>query len=414
PFLSSDDRWLRYAARIAIEAQDVALWKDAAIKESNPQGALTALLALARVGGKETQSDLLMALKRFPLDSLTEDQKLEKLRLIELSFIRQGKPAPEIASVAIEKLNAQYPAKTEAMNRELCQLLIYLEAPGVVEKTFTLMDKAPTQEEKIHYIFHLRNLKTGWTLEQRQKYFAWFNESHDNAVHPANLVQWFADVDRGYSDGASFSKQLAAMKREAIENLSESDKVALADVFNAMPTAIAKAPAKERKFVKDWKMADLEPELDGVGHGRNFASGKAAFTDAQCIACHHFGNEGGAVGPELTAASSKYARRDILDSIIEPSKVVSEQYQNYSVTKKDGDELVGRIVDDTDTKLVMLVNPFTADRTEVKKSEIASRKPARLSPMPEGLINNLTKEEVLDLLAYIESMGKPKAANFKK
>ncbi len=415
PFLSNEDRWLRYAARIAIEAQDVALWKDLALKESNPQGALTALLALARVGGKETQSDLAMALKKFPLDSLSESQKLEKLRVIELSFIRQGKPAPELVRFAIEKLDAQYPAKTEALNRELCQLLIYLEAPGVVEKTFLLIDKAQTQEEKIHYIFHLRNLKTGWTIEQRKKYFAWFNESHENATHTPDLVRWFAEVDRGYSDGASFSKQLANMKKDAIANLSETEKIAMADLIGEKSATVAvKAPAKERKFVKEWKMADLEPALDEVARGRNFESGKAAFTDAQCLACHHFGNEGGSVGPELTAAASKYSRRDILDSILEPSKVVSEQYQNFSITKKDGDELIGRIVDETAEKVVMQVNPFTSDRTDVKKSDIASRKAAKLSPMPEGLVNNLSKEEILDILAFIESMGKPKAPNFKK
>ena len=74
--------------------------------------------------------------------------------------------------------------------------------------------------------------------------------------------------------------------------------------------------------------------FDGVAHGRNFASGKAAFNDAQCILCHRFVNEGGSVGPELTAASSKYSRHDILESILEPSKVVSEQFQNSTIIKK--------------------------------------------------------------------------------
>ncbi|MGI8964870.1 MAG: hypothetical protein ACR2H1_02150, partial [Limisphaerales bacterium] len=213
PHLKSEDRFLRYAARIAIEAQDVALWKDRAINEKNPQGALTALLALARVGGKENQNDLLKALAKFPLADLDEDLKLQKLRVIELSFIRQGKPASEFAKIAIEKLSAQYPAKTEALNRELCQLLIYLEAPDVVEKTLALLDKAKTQEEQIHYIFHLRNLKTGWTLEQREKYFSWFHWAQERGKpevtypqgsaytvwedqakagqrHPPELIQW--------------------------------------------------------------------------------------------------------------------------------------------------------------------------------------------------------------------------------
>ena len=90
--MNHSDRWIRYAARIAIEWQDVGLWKDRALNETNTEAGLTALLALARCGEKETQRDLFLALKKFPLDSLSLTQKLEKLRVIELSFIRQGKP----------------------------------------------------------------------------------------------------------------------------------------------------------------------------------------------------------------------------------------------------------------------------------------------------------------------------------
>ena len=255
PFLKSEDRWLRYAARIAIEAQPVSEWKDRAINEKNPQAGLTALLALARLGGKETQTDLLKALAKFPMNDLNEDLKLQKLRVIQLSFIRQGKPEPAMAKVAIEKLGAQYPATTEKLNRELSQLLIYLEAPGVVEKTLALLDKAKTQEEQIHYIFHLRNLKSGWTPEQREKYFSWFKWAQERGKsevtypqgsaytvwedqakagerHPPELIQWFKDVDRDYGDGASYGKQLELMRKEAIANLTDVEKVQLAELID--------------------------------------------------------------------------------------------------------------------------------------------------------------------------------------
>src|SRR5213076_3126268 len=102
-----------------------------------------------------------------------------------------------------------------------------------------------------------------------------------------------------------------------------------------------------------WQMQDLEPLLGQVSHGRKFESGKAALNDAQCILCHRFVNDGGSVGPELTAASSKYSRRDILESILEPSKVVSEQFQNSTIIKKDGDAETGRIVDENDQRILV-------------------------------------------------------------
>ena len=103
----------------------------------------------------------------------------------------------------------------------------------------------------------------------------------------------------------------------------------------------------------------------------------------------------------------------MLSSIIEPSKVVSEQYQNITVVKKDGDDVTGRLVEETDTKLVLVPNQLTGDKVEVKKSDVQSRAPSKLSSMPEALVNILTKEEILDLLAYIESGGKREHAAFK-
>ena len=438
PHLNSPDRFLRGAARIAIEWQDVALWKDRALKETKTQAGLTALMALARCGGKETQHDLLLALKKFPFDSLTEDQKLEKLRLIELSFIRQGRPEPELAKLGLEKLGALYPSSSERMNRELVQLLIYLEAPDVVSKTLALFDKATTLEEQAHYIFHLRNVKSGWTLEQRQKYFDWFpkarhggrdeitypagapynvwtNQAQASRNHPKELMQWFKDVGREYGDGASYGKFLVNIRKDAIAKLTSAERAALKPVLEVNLNEPAWKPTQERKFVKDWTVADLEPALDNVGKGRDFERGKAAFNDAQCVACHRIANKGGSVGPELAGLSSKYSRRDILESILEPSKVVSDQFQNSVITKKDGDDVTGRITDENKERIIVLPNMLAPEVTvEVPLAEIAKRDVSKVSPMATGLVNQLTQEEILDLLAYLESGASDSAANFKK
>jgi putative heme-binding domain-containing protein len=435
PHLNSDDRFIRNTARIALEWQEVGLWKDRAVGETNVNGGLTALLALARCGGKEMQRDLLMALKNFPLDSLSITQKLEKLRIIGLSFIRQGKPDPDLAELAIEKLDRLYPADNELLNRELCQLLIYLEAPGVVTKTLALLDKAQTQEEQAHYIFHLRNLKTGWTLDQSKHYFDWFHFalqaargepaspadanaqlwSHQlkaNERHPAQLVAWFKEADRDYSDGASYPKYLVNIRNDAVAALSDTNRIALSPWIEDYAAMAAFKPDKERSFVREWKMTDLEPLLNRTTGGRNFEVGKAVFHDAQCMLCHRFGNQGGSVGPELTAVSSKYTSRDILESILEPSKVLSEQFQNFTIIKRDGQAETGRIVDETDQKVVLQPSPLLPERVEIKKSDIAERRASKVSPMPEGLVNQMSEDEILDLIAYLQSGGKKEAANF--
>jgi putative heme-binding domain-containing protein len=161
-------------------------------------------------------------------------------------------------------------------------------------------------------------------------------------------------------------------------------------------------------------MRDLAGSLDQVSSGRNFRRGKEAFEAAQCLACHRFANEGGDAGPELTTVSSRFTRSDLLSSILEPSKVVSEQYISMTVTKKDGDDVTGRVLEANDARMVLLVNPLTGQKMEIKRGDVARVEPSKVSAMPEGLVNVLSKEEILDLLAYIESAGKREHAAFKK
>ena len=145
----------------------------------------------------------------------------------------------------------------------------------------------------------------------------------------------------------------------------------------------------------------------------DFTKGKAVYEEAQCAACHKFGADGGAVGPDLTAVSSRFHRRDILESILLPSKVISEQYMNTIIRTKSGDVQEGRVLEETDAKVVMQPNPLKPDKVTIDKADIKSRGPSKVSPMPEGLVNLFKKEEILDLIAYIESGGNRDSADFK-
>jgi len=157
-------------------------------------------------------------------------------------------------------------------------------------------------------------------------------------------------------------------------------------------------------------MDDLLPSLEGAARGRNFRRGRDAYVAAQCAVCHKLGNDpatmAGDVGPDLTAVASRFTRRDILESIIEPSKVISEQYMNTAVRLKNGDTVVGRLLEETPDMLVLSPDQRKPDKVTVKKSDIDRRVPSKLSPMPQGLADILTRDEIFDLLAYLESGGK--------
>ncbi|MFA6543269.1 MAG: hypothetical protein WCS99_02515 [Limisphaerales bacterium] len=397
PHLNSKDRWIRYAARIAVEWQPVAQWQQRALEEKSVDGGLTALLALARCSGGEMQGALVQALEKFPLARLTGAQQLDKLRVLEVSFARQGKPDAMTTGTVLSELDRHYPAKTEPLNRELCQLLIYLEAPSVVKKTLALMAAAHTQEEQMHYAFHLRSLHRGWTPGERRTYFNWFTRA---------LTE--------FKGGNSFAKFLANARRDAAAALSPEQRAELAGAIGEIPAPVIPKPTPNRKFVREWKMQDVLPDLGQIGAGRSFARGRQALIDAQCLACHHFGNEGGSVGPDLTGVAGRFGRRELLESILDPSKVIGFQYENTAITKKDGDDAVGMLIDEDDGKVVLVTNPLTQEHAVVLKKDIVRRKLSTVSPMPEGLANILSREEILDLLALLESGGRRDHAAFRK
>jgi putative heme-binding domain-containing protein len=411
--LASQDRWIRYAARVALESQDVEWWKDRALAETDGEGGLTALLALARLGGPQMERPILKALEKFPFAGLDEQLELLKLRVLEVCFARQGPPDTDLANLVIAELDPLYPAADFSVNHELCQLLLYLKAPDAIAKTLALLDKAPTQEEQTYYVMRLRNIVNGWTLDEQKDYLAWFKKDREHAGHPPDILQYFKDVDRDYSDGASVPSFLKNFRNEFVDGLTPGDQEALA-AFLPQKANSDNSVASTSKFVKDWTMQDLQPDLDKVKSGRSFAKGKAAYAQAQCILCHRFGNSGGSVGPELAAVSSRLSSRDILESILEPSKVVSDLYQNTIVETTDGDILTGRVLEENDRKLVLMTAPISQTKVEIFKADILSRRSSKVSPMPDGLVNSMTEGEIWDLIAYIEAGGKRDRPAFKK
>ncbi len=417
PQLASEDRYIRYAARIAIESQPIEQWKARALSEMNPTAALTALLSVARLGGASSQGDLFKALARFPLAKLKDEaQQLEKLRVIEVAISRQGKPAVELAAPLIAELSPLYPAATISLNRELCQILLALDAPDTIARTLKLVAAASTQEEQLHYIVHLRTITSGWTLELRRQYFAWWAQKRNATQHPETTLKWFADAGRDYNNGSSLPGYLVQIRRAAISNVPPQELAALQPVFDSWiePALDLKKPKKQRTFVKNWQMADLVGDLDQASKGRNFAQGQDAVYGSLCLMCHRMGDEGGSVGPDLTAVASRFSRQAILESIIEPSKVISEQYTNTDITLNDGTTFTGRIVSDTDDTIILRPSMLAPETKEIRKADIKSKEVSTVSPMMPGLLNTLTKEEILDLLAYFDAAGKPDSVSFKK
>ena len=161
-------------------------------------------------------------------------------------------------------------------------------------------------------------------------------------------------------------------------------------------------------------MTDFATGLDAVAQKRDAARGKKLFAETGCAQCHRLGSDGGFIGPDLTAVSSRFDRRTLLESVIEPSKVVAEVYRPATITLKSGAIYDGRVVSEDAQSLVLAINPADPDqRRRLLKADIAEQRVSELSPMPAGLFDTLTREEILDLLAWVESGGDAKHGLFR-
>ena len=166
------------------------------------------------------------------------------------------------------------------------------------------------------------------------------------------------------------------------------------------------APPKPKGPGQVWELEKTAELIDSNMTGRNFANGKRSFAAALCASCHRFDGQGGATGPDLTSVTSRFSTRDLLDSILNPNKVISDQYESSLVTKTNGDVVNGRILFEENGELHISANPLDPDQvTVVKRSDVKSAEPSPISPMPPALINILNRDELLDLFAYMKSGG---------
>lgn len=129
-------------------------------------------------------------------------------------------------------------------------------------------------------------------------------------------------------------------------------------------------------------------------------TGQNVFIKARCANCHVFGTKGKGGGPDLSTVTSRFRRRDILESIMYPSKVVSDQYTGVEVELNDFSTVTGMVASE-DTKTLTVIT-ITGERVVIPKKSIAKRTESKQSMMPEGLLNTMTLEELVSLMYFLE------------
>ena len=424
PHLAHADRQIRYAARIAVENQDVALWREKVFAEKNPRATIYGAIALSRHGDKSLSGRLIDKLGEVPFHKIERDDQLALLRAYALCFIRMGQPAREKAAAIITRLNAHFPSEDDAVNAELCRVLSSLDAPTVVRKTIELMkstrvatvdyDKemlgrheygaailkmmANTPNTRnIHYAYCLSRVRAGWMIEDRKYFFGWLNDA---------LAK---------DGGKSFAGYIRAIRKDAIAQLDTADVEALKGLLEDFPTVDLSKLPKPKGPAGAWTVETAMKLFESELRGRDFENGKKMFSAGYCIACHRVGGEGGHSGPDLGSLGNRFSIRDILVSIVEPSASVSEQYMASIVKLKDDEPLHGRLIFRNDKEVGVASNPFDLNQlTKAPADKVESIEFSQVSLMPSEMISGLNRDELMDLMAFLLSGGNSQHKAFKK
>jgi putative heme-binding domain-containing protein len=163
---------------------------------------------------------------------------------------------------------------------------------------------------------------------------------------------------------------------------------------------------------KEWKLEELASDVAKL-EGRSFAAGKSLFKVAACVSCHKFGGEGAEFGPDLTKFDPKWKNEDVLKHILDPSLKIDDKYRTYTFRLSSGMVKTGMILAEKDGYVEVIENPLASSKPfRIKKDDIEAREASKVSIMPKGLLDKLTRDEVLDLMAYVLSGANPRHRAF--
>ena len=390
--LASDDPWIRHAARNVLERQANSQWVQASLTHRSMQMVLSASLSIARRlrfdPNDNLRQQVLASLNRMDLGKLSRSQKQTALYAYNLLIPDCDDSEP--CKTAANQVASIFPDGSYVVNRAASELLVRWKHPEAVPKTMRLLNTAKEPVQQMQFLYVLRNVKQGWTPQLREQYFSALS------------------MTREYVGGEGMNSFLTKIREEAVATLSDHETRSLGELTKDPRRALRQTKVssdRPRAFVRQWTVNEV---LAGSGSGKGDPKiGKQIFVHAKCVNCHRFKGQGTWVGPDLTSIARRFNRHDILGSIIRPSEVISEKYQSLQVVTKDGQSYVGQVamgIDYRDPVLRLATDPANPLETiEISKERIALQKRSDVSWMPKGLLDTFSRDDILNLLAYLQN-----------
>ena len=383
PALDSADPALRLTARNVVRAAGALDYLDEACGHDG-RAVVEVLLAVAQEGeGPDVIADCWLD----AFDRGDDARRLDLMRVLAIAIARGGEPSEATRERCLDALDPLLPMDDFEFDRQLVELLVALEAPDLPVRVVDLLFSDPEPAHQLAHAMSIRNHEDDWDADTVEGMMSW--TSNASELHGGHSLRGFVNVAR--------EDLVQSIDPDLLVGYRRDTGVAAIPVDPELE--LGRIPEK----VRTWSVAALAPRLDEVGGARDLERGARVYRGTLCIQCHRFDGEGGSTGPDLTGVSGRYSREDLLRSLIEPSHSISDQYGQTAVNRTDGSRVVGRVVGLSEDTVEVNTNPYGRSIVSVPRAEVASMSPVATSAMPERLLDVLEAEEILDLMAYLES-----------
>jgi putative heme-binding domain-containing protein len=389
PQLNHDDRFIRYAARIALEHQPVEHWQSRLFAEADPRTIIAASIALARCA-ENVGLPLQEKLRQLQIQDLDPELQLDLLRAFGLAFIRHGRPTESVASQLVKSLRSSFPSTHSGLNREQSRMLAYLGDAESIEPLLQSLESVESRDEQMHIALVLRTFDDDWTIDQRRRYFEWFRRANDFT---------------GGRTGGEFARQI---RQDAEASLNDDARKQLRNLLASLESRPTPEPmTQSRPMVKKWTITDLIPNREmpwqAVHAMKTDAKrGEQMFSAAMCNRCHQLRGQGGRVGPNLSGATRRFSPHDLLEAILEPGKTIPHDFEAVKILTEDGKIVVGQVVNYGGGGMSVRTNQMEPWKlTKIDADSVETITPSTVSLMPAGLLDTLQKDEIFDLLKWM-------------
>ncbi len=400
--LGSEDRFVRWAGRVAMEATPRDGWEDTVVNEPSVTAAANGMLALVRTASEPIKLEAVFekSLSMLRSDSLSADEELALLRVFQLGCLEiENGCRQSLRDQLYEVVAPRFPAEDEGLSREYARTMAYANRPEAIAAILAeLPDGDENQQLQIHYVYCLREIKSGWTHEQKNKLVTWFMKAQE----------W-----RG---GASFPGFINRLFESSLAFFDDEERNA---AYAAVP---AFAPVDDERILARLRRGTghVQPNVYARKSGTSIYSEEEIFEymlydpmttvaslddgrkifEETCAKCHRFGDSGKDYGPDLTTIANRFTRSDLLEATLWPSRTISDQYTSWRIETKD--DVYSALILEEDQESVTVLIPDLERPVAISRENIVDIRESEISIMPEGLLDEYPMRTTAGLFRLLE------------